>query len=112
MTEKLLSLSIGGTSINAPGGIPTGGLDTSYSIGSSILTLAFIIVILLALAYLIWGGIRWVLSGGDKAKVDAARKTIIYAIMGLIFIFLSFLIINVITYIFNVPSLTSLPGTN
>jgi len=109
MTEHLLSFSVGGTTIEAPNGIPTGGLDTSYSIGSSLLTLVFVLVALLALAYLIWGGIRWVLSGGDKAKVDAARKTIIYAIVGLIFIFMSFFIINFITTFFNVSSVTTLP---
>lgn len=109
MTEKLISLSIGGTSINAPGGIPTGGLDTSYAAGSSLLTLVFIIVALLALVYLIWGGIKWVMSGGDKAKVDAARKTIIYAIIGLVFIFMSFFIINFITTFFNVSPVSDLP---
>ncbi len=109
MTDQLLSLSIGTTPIQAPDSIPTGGLETSYSIGSSILTIVFILVALLALAYLIWGGIKWVLSGGDKAKVDAARKTIIYAIVGLIFIFMSFFIVNFITTFFNVSPVTTLP---
>lgn len=109
MTERLLSFSVGGQAIEAPNGIPTGGLDTSYTAGSNLLTLVFIIVAILALAYLIWGGIKWVMSGGDKAKIDAARKTIIYAIIGLVFIFMSYFIINFITTFFNVSSVTDLP---
>jgi hypothetical protein len=109
MTEQLLSFSIGTTPILAPSGIPTGGLEAGYSIGSNLLTLIFIIAAILAFAFIIWGGLRWVMSGGDKTKVQNARNTLIYAIVGLIFIFLSFLIINIITYIFNMPSVTELP---
>src|SRR6266700_3103059 len=46
---------------------------------------AFILVAaaLIALFFLIWGGIRWIMSAGDKAKVDSARQTITAAIIGL-----------------------------
>ena len=63
-------------------------------------TWIIIIAIVLALIFLIWGGIRWILSGGDKAKVESARSTIIAAIVGLIIIFLSWFIISIITQIF------------
>jgi len=109
MTERLLSLTIGGTPILAPSGIPAGGLTETYSYGSNILTIVYVIVTILALAYLLWGGYRWIMSGGDKTKIQNARNTLIFAIVGLIFIFLSFLIINIITYIFNVPSIADLP---
>ncbi len=107
--KDLLALTIGTTPIEAPNGIPTGGLPKAYDIGSSILLLIFVVAILLALAFIIWGSIRWIMSGGDKTKVQSARNTLIYAVVGLIFIFLSFLIINLITYFFNVPSVTTLP---
>jgi hypothetical protein len=67
--------------------------------GTSI-TIIFIFAILLALAYLIWGGIKWVLSGGDKAKVDAARSAIVAAVVGLILVFLAYFIINIVVPIF------------
>lgn len=38
---------------------------------------------LLTFGYLIWGGFDWILSQGDSGKVEAARKKITHAIIGL-----------------------------
>lgn len=57
-------------------------------------TFILIIAVLIALFFLIWGGIRWITSGGDKAKVESARGTIIAAIVGLIIAFLAFFILS------------------
>lgn len=43
---------------------------------------------------LIWGGLRYVLSGGDSKKVTDAKNTVLYAIIGLIISFLAFAIVN------------------
>ena len=51
------------------------------------------IVGIIAVGMLIWGGIRYVLSGGDSKKVTDAKNTVLYAIIGLIISFLSFAII-------------------
>ncbi|HRN96040.1 MAG TPA: pilin [Candidatus Levybacteria bacterium] len=56
----------------------------------------FVIAILATLAFLIWGGISWITSGGDKEKLEKARKTIIYAIVGLVVVLLSVVIMNFI----------------
>lgn len=61
-----------------------------------IITVIFVVAIVLALFYLIWGGIKWLLSGGDKAKVDAARQHIVAAIVGLVIIFLSYFVLSII----------------
>ena len=39
---------------------------------------------LLVFMYLIWGGIEWITSGGDKGKTESARNKITAAIVGLI----------------------------
>lgn len=65
-----------------------------------IVTILLILAIILTLLYLIYGGIKWITSGGDKGKVDAARSHITAAIVGLIIALLSFFILNVITYVF------------
>ena len=49
---------------------------------------------------LIYGGLRYVLSNGDSKKVDAAKNTILYAIVGLIIAMLSYAIINFIISLF------------
>jgi predicted small integral membrane protein len=93
----------GGQTITAPAGVPQGGLAvTSKVIGNSI-TIMLIIAIILALVFLILGGIGWITSGGDKAKVAAARSRITYAIIGLVVTLVAFFIVSVVGYIFNVP---------
>lgn len=65
----------------------------------TIVDVAFIFSGLVALFFIIWSGLRFIQSGGDPKKVDSARKTLTYAIIGLILIFLAFAIINLISYV-------------
>ena len=51
---------------------------------------------IVAVFMIIWAGYKYVMSEGDAEKISSARKTLIYAIVGLIFIFLSFVFLNVI----------------
>lgn len=43
---------------------------------------------------LIFGGIRYTISGGDSGAVTSAKNTILYAIIGLVVAFLAFAIVN------------------
>lgn len=74
---------------------------------SSVVTILLIAAALIALFFLIWGGIRWITSGGDKSKVESARNTIIASIIGLIIALLAFFIITVVLGVFNI-TLTNL----
>lgn len=49
-----------------------------------------------AVFFIIFGGIRFLTSGGDPKNVEAARKIITWAIIGLIVILLSFAVVKVI----------------
>lgn len=51
---------------------------------------------ILAVIMIIWGGIRYVLSGGDSGAVSSAKKTILYAVVGLIVAILAYAIVNFI----------------
>lgn len=87
------------------GGIPTGGDSATFVIQNVVrwgVTFLFVIATLLALAFLIWGGISWITSGGSKEGIDAARKKITYAIIGLVVALLAFFIINTIGDLFGV----------
>lgn len=98
---KSLALTIPGTKpgstveITAPTGIPSGENFTVSNIASIFLEVAMIIGIFLSLGYLIYGGIYIIQTGGDKQKLDKGRRTIIYAIMGLVVMSLALVIINV-----------------
>lgn len=56
----------------------------------------------LAVIMIIYGGLRMVLSGGDAKQAGAARSIITYAIIGLVIVFLSFAMLNFLSYITNV----------
>lgn len=66
----------------------------------TVVTLVFIIAIVIALFWLLYGGIKWILSEGDKNNVEAARNHIIAAIIGLIVIFLAYFILNLLVGFF------------
>ena len=60
--------------------------------------LNFVMVLgaLLVFLYLIWGGIEWITSGGDKGKTESARNKITAAIVGLIVLAASWAILMLI----------------
>jgi len=76
-----------------------------------IITIALIIAALIALAFLIWGGIRWILSGGEKEKVEEARGTIIAALVGLVIVFAAYFIINIVFGLFGLGNINTLQTT-
>lgn len=74
---------------------------------TKLINLALIVAVVIALFFLIYGGIKWVLSGGDKTAVEAARNHIVAAIVGLTISLLAFFILNIIAGFFNI-TLTNL----
>ncbi len=60
---------------------------------------------------LIIGGIKWILSGGDKANTEAARNQITAALIGLVIVFAAWAIITLLSNIFGISILQlNLPG--
>lgn len=101
-----LALTIGGTPIQAPIGIPTGGLNPKgEEILSTTINLFLIVAVVLAVVFLLLGGIRWITSAGDQKAIEAARKQITYAIVGLIIVIAAFLIVNLIGGFLNTTKL-------
>ena len=56
------------------------------------LNIGLIIAAILALAYLIWGAIDWLMSEGDQEKLKSARLKITHALIGLAIMALVWLI--------------------
>lgn len=82
--------------------IPAGGLATIISVGVNIVNLLVVLAIILAFFFLIWGGIKWITSAGDKQGLANARGTITYALIGLVLAFLSFAILTFFSTFFQV----------
>ena len=86
--------------IKAPGGAPTGGLfPAGGNIIGTLITIAFLVSIFFALWVIVRSGIGWSMSRGDKEKVQTARARIQYAVVGLVMMFLSFMIVNIIGHL-------------
>ena len=49
---------------------------------------------ILAVAFIIYGGVKYSMSQGDSAKVKSAKDTIMYAVIGLIVAILAYVIVG------------------
>ena len=79
----------------------------------TVITTIFVIATLLALAFLVFGGIKWITSGGDKAGVESARNMIVAALVGLVIAFLSYFILSIVLNFFGITTtdgMLSLPN--
>lgn len=62
---------------------------------------------------LIIGGIRWILSGGDKANTESARNQITAALIGLIIVFAAWALAALLGTVFGIEILNfDIPAVN
>ena len=92
----------GGAS-SAQGSSQPSDLFGNGGIFQKITNIALYLIGAISVLMLIYGGIRYTISGGDSKNVTAAKNTILYAIVGIIVAILAFAIVN-----FVITSLT--PG--
>lgn len=76
------------------------------------ITLVFTVASVSAVIMFLWGAIKWILSGGDKEAIAAARKKIVAALVGLVILALSFLILSLVGVFVGINPLKNLkiPG--
>ncbi len=65
-----------------------------------VLNVALLVIGAIALAVIIWAGVTYIVSLGDESKVGKAKKTLLFAIVGLLVIGVAGIIVNVIINIF------------
>lgn len=83
-------------------GIPQG----SGKVGQLIVIVVYILILLgavLSISFLLFGAIKWITSGGDKQKLEEARKTVTYSIIGLIVIISALVIVTILGGILQAP---------
>lgn len=76
------------------------GVDNIGPFIQNIITFLFVIAVIVATFFLIYGGIKWISSGGDKSAVEGARNIIIAAVVGLVVTFATYLILNIVMSVF------------
>ncbi len=85
---------------NAPFGVDTcntqttGGNQTLAGYAATAINVLSLIVGIIAVIMIIYGGLRYITSGGSSEGVGSAKNIIIYAIIGLIIVALAQLIVH------------------
>ena len=78
---------------------------TVPSIVSGLIRLVLVIAALVFFFILVIGGIRWILSGGDKTATEGARSQITAALVGLVIVFAAWAIIQLVNVLFGIDIL-------
>lgn len=105
MCMNFLSLKIGNIDITPPGGIPPPSTDTVGKVLRNGITLFLAAGIIASIFVIVWGGINWITSGGEKQKLASAKARITWAIIGLVVMLTSFIIIRLINYFLEIDLL-------
>jgi len=81
---------------------PTGAIPNLGQLISSGVTAIIIVAGLLTFLYLVYGGIEWLTSGGDKTKMEEARGKITSAIIGLAIVAAAWAIMKLVGQFFGI----------
>jgi hypothetical protein len=76
---------------------PSNGIDLNGVIGA-VVNILSIVVGILAVIMIIFGGFRYITSAGDSGKITNAKNTIIYALVGLIIVVLAQAIVRFVLF--------------
>ena len=79
--------------------------DLGNNIGGTIqgvVVFFIILAVVIALMYLLYGGVKWITSRGDKTEVESARNHIMAAIIGLIVVILAVFILTIVLQAFGI----------
>jgi hypothetical protein len=75
---------------------------------AAVIKLILVVAAIIAFVFLVFGGIKWITSGGDKEGTQAAQKTITAALVGLLIVFAAWAIMTLLNTFFNIDILGNL----
>lgn len=91
-------------SISPPGGIPTGAGSVANTI-STILNTVYSAAGIAAVAFMIVGGYKIIVSSGDPQNLKEGQDTLLWALAGLVIVVTTGLVINLIARLLGVGDL-------
>ena len=103
MKNKLLAINGQGIYNSAIGNLNNNtGVGFIQKLIALLISLAFIVGAIVFFFMLITGGIKWMLSGGDKGALESAKAQVTQALIGIVILFSVYLIIKVVETIFGI----------
>ena len=76
------------------GKVNTGGPATVEEVLPTVVNVLLFLIGALSVIMIIYGGIRYVTSGGDQGAITSAKNTIMYSVVGLVVAILAYAIVN------------------
>lgn len=73
------------------------GYDDLMGFVINMINLAISFSVVLAIGALILAGFKYILAMGDEKKTEVATKSLIFAIVGLVIVFIAPLVVNYVT---------------
>lgn len=81
-------------------GIPECGKEDFYQLVYSVINFGLKIATLLAVVYIMYGGILMLTAGGDENKISQGKAAATSAVAGLFLVLISWMIVNTIITLF------------
>jgi hypothetical protein len=86
--------------LDAPGQFSRLQTVTLPSAVTSLITAGLVFAAILAFLFLVIGGIEWASAGGDESQIDSAKRKIVAALLGLLFLFAIWAIMTLVGMFF------------
>ena len=102
--EKKTAGQAGQDAATGVGNVNPGAETDLNGLIATIINIVFGIIGVIAVIMIIIGGVNYTMSQGDSTKVQKAKNTILYGIIGLVVVLLSFAIVNFVLSGLNGPT--------
>ena len=83
-----------GAGVNAANAAKSGNVADAPTLITTVINTLLYVIGAVAVIMIIYGGFKYVTSGGDSSGVTSAKNTILYAVIGLVVAVFAFVIIN------------------
>lgn len=94
LTSASFAMTISEGVSSARGDDQPASLFGNAGVFSTISNVLLFVIGAIAVIMIVIGGLRYVISGGDSSQVQAAKNTILYALIGVIIAILAYAIVN------------------
>lgn len=71
-----------------------GATETVNNLVGTVINIFSVVVGIVAVIMIVWGGFKYITSGGDSGNITAAKNTILFAIVGLIIVAMAQIIVR------------------
>ena len=110
ITQKVYNGTNAATGSSSTCGSSTDTISSGVkSIAITVIDILSLVVGIVAVIMIIYGGFRYITSGGESGSVSSAKNTLIYAIVGLILVALAQVIVH---WVLNTSTQFSTPGAD